>query len=88
MKFNELKNMSTTTIRAKITSIMVRFLLWLALAIMIGVVLMKVVSYGSARYACHTRWVESTLEYKYTLRGGCLLKLDNGWLPSSNYRVQ
>lgn len=45
-------------------------------------------SYVSSRYACHTQWVESGIDYKYTLRGGCLLNRNGGWIPAANYRVE
>jgi len=48
----------------------------------------KVYSYASAQYACHIQWQESGIKYKYTLRGGCLLKRGDGWIPSKNFRVQ
>jgi len=66
----------------------IKFLL-LAIAVIIGItVVFKVISYSSARYACHIQWQESGIEYKYTLRGGCLLKRGDGWIPSKNFRVQ
>jgi hypothetical protein len=55
--------------------------------IAIGVIF-KTISYSSSRYACHVQWVESGIEYKYTLRGGCLLKRGTGWIPAKNFRVE
>lgn len=61
----------------------------LLLAIVIGITaVFKIYSYASARYACHVQWQESGIDYKYTLRGGCLLKRGDGWIPSGNFRVQ
>lgn len=48
----------------------------------------KAIDYVSSRYACHIQWLESGIEYKYTLRGGCLLKRGTGWIPAKNFRVE
>jgi len=48
----------------------------------------KGIDYLSSRYACHTQWQESGIDYKYTLRGGCLLKRGQGWIPANNFRVE
>ena len=58
----------------------------LAIVIVINVVF-KAYDYGIARYECHTAWVESGIDYKYTLRGGCLLKRGEYWIPAKNFRV-
>lgn len=50
--------------------------------------LFKGIDYLSSRYACHTQWWESGIDYKYTLRGGCLLKRGKGWIPAKNFRVE
>jgi len=66
----------------------IKFLL-LSIVIIIGITaVFKIYSYVSARYACHIQWQESGIEYKYTMRGGCLLKRGDGWIPSKNFRVQ
>ena len=62
------------------------FYLMLALATFNAI--SAVISYSFERYACHTQWLESAIPYKYTFRGGCLLQIDDGWLPAGNYRVQ
>ena len=48
----------------------------------------KAIDYASSRYACHIQWQESRIDYKYTLRGGCLLKRGEGWIPAKNFRVE
>lgn len=66
----------------------IKFLL-LTILVIIGITaVFKTYSYISARYACHIQWQESGIDYKYTLRGGCLLKRGDGWIPSKNFRVQ
>ena len=61
---------------------------FIIIAVIIVIALIfKSINYASSRYACHVQWQESSIEYKYTLRGGCLLKRGNGWIPAKNYRV-
>lgn len=55
--------------------------------VFIGVIF-KAIDYTSSRYACHVQWVESGIDYKYTLRGGCLLNRNGGWIPAENFRVE
>jgi len=78
---------STKTIRGYIIAFIVRWLIYITILVIAASAAFKTVSYVSSRYACHTQWVESGIEYKYTLRGGCLLKLEKGWLPAKNFRV-
>lgn len=80
-------NLTKDSAKAFMRAVLLKLIIYIVLIIASIVAVMKVASYVSARYACHTQWVESSLEYKYTLRGGCLLKLENGWLPAKNYRV-
>lgn len=47
----------------------------------------KLFDYASSRYACHSRWVDSSIESQYTLRGGCLVKYKGAWIPEGNFRV-
>jgi len=69
--------------------VLVKSWLFAIVAIIIAVIMLfKVGSYYSARYACHTQWVESSIDYKYTMRGGCLIYRDDGWVPAKNYRIQ
>ena len=65
-----------------------KWFLAIVAVILLVVTLSKIISYTSARYACHTQWVESNIDYKYTMRGGCLIYRNDGWIPSNNYRVQ
>jgi hypothetical protein len=44
-------------------------------------------NYLVGRYSCHSAWNESGMDYKYTLRGGCLLQKDNIWIPDRNLRM-
>lgn len=84
---SNVSNMSTQSIRGYLSGLLVRWLIYITIVVLLFGLIFKTISYASARYACHTQWVESGIEYKYTLRGGCLLKLDKGWLPAKNYRV-
>jgi len=59
----------------------------LVLLMLMVVGLIKLIDYSAARYACHTRWVDSTIESKYTLRGGCLVKHKDSWIPERNFRI-
>ncbi len=61
--------------------------LYLALFLVLMNIISFLITYASSRYECHIQWVESNMEYKYTVRGGCLLNLENGWVPATNYRV-
>ncbi len=83
----KLLSSSTGSVKGMIKAAIIKVCIYLLIIVMLIVAGVKLVGYASARYACHTQWVESSIEYKYTLRGGCLLKLDGGWLPSKNYRV-
>lgn len=47
----------------------------------------KLFDYASARYACHSRWVDSSIQSQYTLRGGCLVKYQDTWIPEGNFRI-
>lgn len=38
-------------------------------------------------YDCDSEWRESSIAYKYTLRGGCLLSRNGAWIPAKNFRV-
>lgn len=87
MKLKDLLSIPVGSIKSVFKAMMIKVTLWLLAIIVLIVVGVKSVDYLSERYACHTQWVESSIEYKYTLRGGCLLKLDGGWLPAKNYRV-
>lgn len=46
-----------------------------------------IIRYVSGTYECYSQWSESNIEYKYTLRGGCLLNRNDGWLPAKNFRI-
>lgn len=84
-------NQAKTFLIAEAKNFVKGYLLKIALIILAVIILVgsifKGISYASSRYACHTQWVESGIEYKYTLRGGCLLKRGDGWLPAKNFRV-
>lgn len=82
-----IKKLTSGAIKSTMKAIALKLLLGL-IVIAIGITaVFKAYSYASARYACHIQWQESAIEYKYTLRGGCLLKRGDGWLPSANFRV-
>jgi len=84
----DIKKMVSGGAMSMVKGAAIKFLL-LTIAVIIGITaVFKIASYTSARYACHIQWQESGIEYKYTLRGGCLLKRGDGWIPSKNFRVQ
>ncbi|WP_417537051.1 hypothetical protein [Marinomonas sp.] len=47
----------------------------------------KAIGYAQNRYTCYAKWADSTIESKYTIRGGCLIKHNDNWIPSEVYRV-
>lgn len=47
----------------------------------------KLFDYAASRYACHARWVDSSVESQYTLRGGCLIQYKGTWIPEGNFRI-
>lgn len=87
MYFEKLFKVSTANAKTKARAMMIKVVVWLIAIIVVIMAVAKFYSYLSARYACHTQWVESSIDYKYTLRGGCLLKIDDGWIPAKNYRI-
>lgn len=46
----------------------------------------KAFSYASSTWECRSQWMDSGMDYRYTLRGGCMVKPDEYWIPSKNYR--
>ncbi len=90
MLIDKLKELRDTPMEA-VKSI-VRVLILKGVAILLGIVFVcwffvNLYDYGTGRYACYVEWSESSIEYKYTYRGGCLLNLDKGWIPANKYRV-
>jgi len=86
--YNALKNLTVITAKKAIKGYLIKVsFIILAVIVCVGSVF-KVISYGSSRYACHTQWQESGIDYKYTLRGGCLIKRGPGWVPAKNFRVE
>lgn len=61
-------------------------LILIALLVVVAV-LTKLADYAANRYECHSAWVESNIDYKYTVRGGCLLKRNDVWIPAKNFRI-
>ena len=59
----------------------------LVLLVLVITFTIKLIDYSSSRYACYTQWVDSSIESKYTLRGGCLVKYNDDWIPAKNFRV-
>ncbi len=84
----DIKNLTSGVISSTIKTIALKYALWMLMIIICITSAFKTFNYASARYACHVQWKESAIEYKYTLRGGCLLKRGDGWIPSGNFRVQ
>lgn len=85
---NQIKAFVIKEVKAFVKGYLLKIAL-IILAVIIGVgAIFKTIDYASSRYACHTQWVESGIDYKYTLRGGCLLKRGEGWLPAENFRVE
>lgn len=82
--FQKVKGMKSEGIK----KLSLKALFFILLALLAYFVVAKFISYGLNRYECHSKWVESNIEYKYTLRGGCLLKLGKGWIPEKNYRIE
>lgn len=87
MYFKNLFSLNKGVAKAAFKALMLKVLMYLSIIAVLIVLLAKTISYASARYACHTQWVESGINYKYTLRGGCLLKVKDGWIPANNYRI-
>lgn len=56
-------------------------------ALALLVIVAKSISYASNRYSCHSKWVDSSIESKYTIRGGCLVNYKGDWIPSENFRL-
>lgn len=83
----DVMNISTGAAKSAIKAAIIKVGIYLLAIVLIIVAFTKTVGYASARYACHNQWVDSSINYKYTLRGGCLLELNGGWLPAKNYRV-
>ena len=69
------------------TGALSKFVFFIIAMVIIINIIVKAYEYGVARYECHATWQESGIDYKYTFRGGCALKIGKGWIPAKNYRV-
>lgn len=86
-KLTMLKSLTSNKVKGVVKGYLVKGVLIIILVIVSIGSIFKAIDYISSRYACHVQWEESGIEYKYTLRGGCLLKRGTGWIPAKNYRV-
>ena len=84
----ELRSMPMAAVKSAVRMFILK---GLAIILFLGFALWSAINiydYAINRYACHIEWRESDIEYKYTYRGGCLLKLDKGWIPAVRFRVE
>ena len=65
-KLINMKNLASGAIASTIKTIVIKYILWLAMIVICITLAFKAFSYSSARYACHVQWQESGIEYKYT----------------------
>lgn len=65
-----------------------RLYMWV-FAALVAVILLASwgIKYAENRYTCYSKWVDSSIESKYTVRGGCLVNYKGDWIPSENFRV-
>lgn len=65
-----------------------RLYVWWFVALVIAILVASwAIKYAANRYTCHSKWVDSSIESKYTIRGGCLVNYKGDWIPSENFRV-
>lgn len=55
-------------------------------AILILFVAYRTIGYASGSWECRSQWIESGMDYKYSLRGGCMVMPEKHWIPAKNYR--
>jgi hypothetical protein len=63
---------------------------WSIYSVLFTILIVGLIMLGSYllnRYECHSSWVDSSVESKYTVRGGCLVKREEAWVPAANFRV-
>ena len=79
---------STSAAKDVLKGVVLKVSIAIVLIIVVISLIFSSLNYVSGRYACYVKWEESGIESKYTLRGGCLLKRGEGWLPAANFRVE
>ena len=83
----ELKSLTVNAIKKSIKGYLVKILSIILMVVISLWIVFGVISYGASRYSCHTQWQESEIAYKYTVKGGCLVRRGDGWIPAENFRV-
>lgn len=63
-----------------------KIMVYITGALLILLVLSRIWSYVMGSWSCGAEWKESGMEYKYSLRGGCMVKPKDHWIPAKNYR--
>lgn len=61
-----------------------------SLGVLLLIIFAIKLAYNSATgsYSCRTHWKDSGFDYRYKIGVGCMLKVDKGWIPSENFRVE
>lgn len=85
--FKKFFSFTGDTLKATIKAALLKVGLFLLMLVIAITAITQLYSYSSARYACYSQWVDSSIKSKYTLRGGCLVKVKDNWIPSGNYRT-
>lgn len=75
------------SIKKTVSYVAKRPVLSLVLTFLCVLTCFKLIDYAASRYSCHARWVDSSIESKYTLRGGCLIQYKGTWIPEGNFRI-
>lgn len=52
------------------------------------ILLFAAARFAAGSYDCWAQWGDSNMQYKFTMRAGCKIKTNDGWIPASNYRVK
>lgn len=90
----KLKNLFKTGLDTSVESVkgmfwaaVIKISIWVVGIVIVIVIGVKTFNYLGDRYACHAQWVDSSVESKFTYRGGCLVNVEGGWIPATSYRV-
>ena len=76
----DIKRVFTLIVKSKLA--------WMLTGLVVCLVVLKLLfGYASDRYACHVKWLDSSIESKYTIRGGCLVNHDGEWIPAEVFRI-
>lgn len=49
---------------------------------------MFVAEYAVDQYTCNSKWAMSGTPTNYSVTTGCMIKVDNKWIPEKNYRYE